>query len=356
MSGGPGLLTGPAHSSAFPAPSPLPPARVRRVVVVLGLLVVLLLAVLASLAVGARSIAPGAVLDALVSPSGSDADVVVRELRVPRTVVGLVVGVALGLAGALAQGHTRNPLADPGLLGVSAGAALAVVVGIALGVSAPLAQGGLAVAGALVASTVVFAIGGVGRRGSSPATQALAGVVLTSLLLALVSAVVLRDATALDAYRFWNVGSVSGRGLDVLVAVLPLLLLGVVLALVNAPALDLLGLGDDVAAGLGVPVARTRLVGLAAVALLTASATAVAGPIAFAGLVCPHVARAAVGVAHRWLVPVSGLVGAVLVLVADVLGRVVARPGELQVGLVLAALGAPVFIAVVRRSRLGAVT
>ncbi len=326
--------------------------RSRRLLLLAGLAALLLVAAVLSLAVGARSIAPGAVWDALVAPTGSDDDVVVRSLRAPRTAVAVLVGVALGTAGALAQGHTRNPLADPGLLGVSAGAALAVVVGITLGVSAPLPQAGLAVVGALVASVVVFTLGGVGRRGSSPATLALAGVVLTALLLSLVSTVVLLDAAALDAYRFWTVGSVAGRGEGVLLAVLPLVAVGLLLALVNAPALDLLGLGDDVAAGLGVSVRRTRLVGLAAVALLTAAATAVAGPIAFVGLVVPHVARAATGPAHRWLVPVSALVGAVLVLLADVVGRVVARPGELQVGIVLAVVGAPVLVALVRSRRL----
>jgi iron complex transport system permease protein len=334
------------------AAEPLRRVRRRRLLLLAGLAVLLLVAVVLSLAVGARAVAPGAVWDALVTPTGSDDDVVVRSLRVPRTATAVVVGVALGTAGALAQGHTRNPLADPGLLGVSAGAALAVVVGITLGVSTPLPQAGLAVVGALVASLVVFALGGVGRRGSSPATLALAGVVLTALLLSLVSTVVLLDAAALDAYRFWTVGSVAGRGSDVLPAVLPLVAVGLVLALVNAPALDLLGLGNDVASGLGVAVRRTRLVGLAAVALLTAAATAVAGPIAFVGLVVPHLARAATGPAHRWLVPVSALVGAVLVLLADVVGRVVARPGELQVGLVLAVVGAPALVALVRSRRL----
>ena len=348
-------MSAPAPARPVAPPEALAPLRRQRTrrLVLLGVLGgLLLLAVVLSLAVGARAIAPAAVWDALLAPTGSDDDVVVRSLRVPRTVTAVAVGVALGVAGALAQGHTRNPLADPGLLGVSAGAALAVVAGIAVGVTAPLPQAALAVGGALAASVVVFAIGGVGRRGSSPATLALAGVVLTALLLSLVSAVVLLDAAALDAYRFWTVGSVAGRGTPVLAAVLPLLAVGLGLAAVNAPALDLLGLGDDVASGLGVPVRRTRLIGLLAVAVLTASATALAGPIAFVGLVVPHVARAATGPAHRWLVPVAGLTGAVLVLLADVAGRLVARPGELQVGIVLALVGAPVLIALVRSRRL----
>lgn len=332
--------------------APLARARTRRLLLVAGLAALLLVAAVLSLAVGARAVPPSAVWDALASPTGSDDDVVVRSLRLPRTLTAVAVGLALGVAGALAQGHTRNPIADPGLLGVSAGAALAVVTGTALGVTSPLPQAGLAVAGALLSSVAVFALGGVGRRGGSPATLALAGVVLTSLLLALVSAVVLLDAAALDAYRFWTVGAVSGRDPQVLVTVLPLLAVGLALAAVNAPALDLLGLGDDVASGLGVSVRRARLTGLLAVTVLTAAATAVAGPLAFVGLVVPHVARALTGPAHRWLVPVAGLAGAVLVLLSDVLGRVVARPGELQVGIVLALVGAPVLVALVRSRRL----
>ena len=348
-----GLSRSPAGPAVDHVPAaPLRRLRTRRLLMVGGLAGLLLLAAALSLAVGARSVPPDAVWDALFSPSGSDDDVVVRSLRVPRTLTAVAVGVALGVAGALAQGHTRNPLADPGLLGVSAGAALAVVTGIMLGVTSPLPQAGLAAVGALLASVVVFSLGGVGRRGSSPATLALAGVVLTSLLLSLVSTVVLLDAAALDAYRFWTVGAVSGRDPQVLVSVLPMLAVGLVLAGVNAPALDLLGLGDDVAQGLGVSVRRSRLTGLLAVALLTAAATAVAGPLAFLGLVVPHVARSLTGPAHRWLVPVSGLAGAVLALLADVAGRLVARPGELQVGIVLALVGAPVLIALVRSRRL----
>lgn len=344
--------TAPEQAPATPTSTRVQGLSGRRLLLALGLVLLLAAVVVLSLVVGARAVAPADVWAALVAPTGTDDDVVVRSLRVPRTLVGVAVGVALGTAGALAQGHTRNPLADPGLLGVSAGAALAVVVGMSVGVTAPVAQAGLATVGALAASVLVFVLGGVGRRGGTPATLALAGVVLTALLLALVSGIVLLDASALDAYRFWTVGSVSGRGLGVLLAVLPLLAIGLLLALVNAPALDVLGLGDDAARGLGVSVRRTRLVGLAAVALLTASATAVAGPIAFVGLVVPHVARAVTGPAHRWLVPVSALAGAILVVLADVVGRVVARPGELQVGVVLALLGAPVLIALVRSRRL----
>ncbi|MET0764671.1 MAG: iron ABC transporter permease [Blastococcus sp.] len=324
-----------------------------RTVGIAGLLVLLAVAAALSIAVGTRSIALPDVWTAVFSPDGTDDDVVVRSLRLPRTVLGLAVGVALGVAGALVQGHTRNPLADPGLLGVSSGAAFAVCLAVyAFGVTSVAGSVWFAMAGALVASVGVFLIGTRGDGGGSPVTLALAGAAVTALLTSLTSALVLTDETTLDAYRFWVVGSLVGRGNDVLGQVLPFLVLGLLLAAVHAPALNTLSLGEDVARGLGLRVGLVRLAGVAAVTLLTGAAVAVTGPIAFVGLVVPHVARAITGPDHRWLLPYAGLIGAVLLLVSDVLGRVAARPGELPVGLVLAVVGAPFFIALVRRRRL----
>jgi ABC-type Fe3+-siderophore transport system permease subunit len=264
-----------------------------------------------------------------------------------------MVGLSLGIAGALAQGHTRNPLGDPGLLGVTAGASLGVVLAIhLLGVGTPAGYVWFAFAGALVGTVLVFSLGSVGRGGATPVTLALAGAALSALFYALVRAILVSDTDSLDAFRFWVVGALAGRGADVAWQVAPFIAVGLVLALVNAPALDLLGLGEDVARGLGQRVWLARSVGLAAVTLLCGAATAACGPIAFVGLVVPHVVRAFTGPAHRWLVPCSGLLGAALLLIADVVGRVVVRPGELQVGIVLALLGAPFFIALIRRRRL----
>jgi iron complex transport system permease protein len=343
-----------APAGTVPAGAARPGRRRARLTVGLLVLLVLLggLAVL-SIAVGARSIAPGDVWSALVSPTGSDDDVVVRALRLPRTLLGIVVGLALGVAGGLIQGHTRNPLADPGLLGVSAGAAFAVCLAVyAFGVTSVTGSVWFALAGALVASVVVFVIGTMGDGGGSPVTLALAGAAVTALLTALTSALVLMDSTTLDTYRFWVVGSLVGRGDGVLLQVLPFVGAGLLLAAVNAPALNTLQMGEDVARGLGQRVGLARAGGVAAVTLLTGAAVAVSGPIAFVGLVVPHLARAVTGPDHRWLLPYSGLLGAVLLVAADVLGRVLARPGELPVGLVLAFVGAPFFIALVRRRRL----
>jgi iron complex transport system permease protein len=308
------------------------------------------LGLLAGVAVGARVLPPAEVWAAIVAPDGGEAAIIVRELRLPRTLLALAAGAALGLAGALIQGHTRNPLADPGLLGVNAGAAFAVVLAIyALGITQPLGYVWFAFGGALVASVVVLSLGSTGPAGATPVTLALAGAAVTAFLTSLTYAVVIADVDTLDAYRFWAVGSVAGRDLDVLAPVLPFLAAGLLLGLANAPGLNTLALGEDVARSLGQRVRLTRAVGVAAVTLLTGSAVAACGPIAFLGLVVPHVARAVTGPDHRWLLPYSALAGSATLLLADVLGRVVVRPGELQVGIVLALVGAPVFVAIVRR-------
>ncbi len=327
--------------------------RRRRLLVVTGLLVLLALVALASLAVGAKPIPISVVWDAIWSPTGTEDDIVVRSLRAPRTLLGIGVGIALGMAGALMQGHTRNPLADPGILGVEAGAAFFVVVGIyALGVTSLFGYVWFAFAGAFTASVLVFVLGSLGRGGPTPVTLALAGVAVSYLLYGLIQAILLADLATLDAYRFWVVGSLAGRDAGVTAQVAPFLLAGLLLAVLNAPGLNLLALGEDVARALGQRVMVIRWTGLAAITLLTGSAVAACGPIAFVGLVVPHVARAFTGPDHRWLLPTAGLAGAVLLLAADVIGRVVVRPGELQVGIVLALVGAPFFIALVRRRRL----
>ena len=327
--------------------------RSRRILGLALLLLLVVVAALASIAVGTRSIGLGELWRSLVDRDlSTDAAVIVRQLRVPRTALGLLVGLALGVAGALMQGHTRNPLGDPGLLGVTAGASLAVVLAIAwFGIGTPSGYVWFAFAGALAGTVLVYVIGSAGRGGPTPVTLALAGAALSALLYALVRAVLVSDQRTLDSFRFWVVGALAGRGADVAWQVAPFIAIGLVLAIANAPALNLLGLGEDVARGLGQRIWPARVVGLTAITLLCGAATAACGPIAFVGLVVPHAVRAVTGPDHRWLIPCSGLMGAALLLSADVLGRVVARPGELQVGIVLALVGAPFFIALVRRRR-----
>lgn len=315
---------------------------------------VLVCVVLASVAVGSRQIPLGTVLDALADPSGSDDEhVVVRSLRVPRTVAGLLVGVALGLAGAVMQGVTRNPLADPGLLGVSAGASFAVVFGISvLGVGSALGYIWFAFAGAAAASVVVYTLGAIGRGGATPVKLALAGAAVGSFLLSMTTAMLLMDQSTLDEYRFWAVGSIAGRDRDVILQLAPFLVVGALMALAAGPVLNSLALGDDVARSLGSRVGRARVFAAAAVVLLVGAATALAGPIAFVGLTIPHVARAITGPDYRWVLAYSMVLAPILLLCSDVIGRVVARPGELQVGIVTAVVGAPFFVMLVRRRRL----
>ena len=330
-----------------------PPTAPRRLGTLALLLALVVAAALASIAIGSRPIGLPEVWGALLDPAlDTDEAVIIRELRMPRTALGLMVGAALGLAGGLMQGHTRNPLGDPGLLGVTAGASLAVVLAIsALGIGTPGGYVWFAFAGALVGTVLVYGIGSAGPGGATPVTLALAGAALSALMYALVRAILVTDEQTLDSFRFWVVGSLAGRDAAVAWQVAPFLALGLVLALANAPALNLLGLGEDVARGLGQRIWLARAVGLAAITLLCGAATAACGPIAFVGLVVPHAVRALTGPDHRWLLPCSALLGAALLLVADVLGRIAARPGELQVGIVLALIGAPFFVALVRRRR-----
>ncbi|WP_024804716.1 iron ABC transporter permease [Nocardia sp. BMG51109] len=331
-----------------------------RVAGLLILTMLLLVAVAAGIAVGARSLSLDTVYHALTCPGGwplscpavTPEDQIVRELRLPRTGLALITGLALGIAGALIQGYTRNPLADAGLLGLNAGAAFLAALSIHLfALTRPEQYIWFAFAGALIAGVVVFAASSAGGGTASPLGLVLAGAAVTALLQALTNAVVLLDPAALDTYRYWVVGTVAGHDANVLVQVLPFLALGTVLALLAAPGLNALGLGEDVARGLGVNVGRNRALGLAAVVLLTGAATAAVGPISFLGLVVPHLARLFTGPDHRWLLPYSGLLGALLLLLADIVGRLVARPGELQTGIVLAAVGAPCFIWFVRRRK-----
>lgn len=330
--------------------------RLRRVSSLLALLVVLAVVVLASVAVGARPLSFGEIWHGLAPPYDAvptEADIIIRDLRLPRTMLGLVTGIALGLAGGLIQGHTRNPLADPGILGVSAGAACAVVLAITfVGVTSAGGYIWFALAGALITSVAVFGLSSVGGRSPSPVSLVLGGAAIAAFLSAITSAVVLLDQSTLDAYRFWVVGSVAARGLDILMPLLPFFAVGILLALANAPALNLLSLGDDVARSLGTSIALNRIVGITAIMLLAGAATAACGPIAFIGLAVPHVARAFTGPDYRWLLPCSALIGAIMLITCDILGRVAARPGELQVGIVLALVGAPFFIALVRRRKL----
>ncbi|MFC5926456.1 FecCD family ABC transporter permease [Micromonospora vulcania] len=336
----------------------MPDTRVRRAVALSTGLVVLAAALagatLLSLAIGSQHVPFGTVLEAVVHPDDASRDsLIVTEVRIPRTLIGLLAGVALGLAGAIIQAVTRNPLADPGILGVNAGAGLAVVIGISVfGVTSLTGYVWFGFAGAAVAAVVVYTIGSLGRGGATPVKLAIAGTALTAALLSFTTAVLVTDVQTYDQFRFWQVGALSGRDIDIARQGLPFLLIGVVIALASVRSLNALALGDDVATSLGQNVSIARLIAAAAVVVLCGTATSMAGPLVFVGLIVPHVARIITGPDHRWLLPYSMLLAPLLLLLADVLGRVIARPGEVQVGIITAVVGAPFFVALARRRRL----
>lgn len=337
--------------------APSRPRRARRTTLVLGLIgcvVLLVLVCLLSIAVGSKQIPLSTVVDALRHYNETNTDhVIVRSLRVPRTLIGLLVGAALGLSGALMQGVTRNPLADPGILGVNGGAALFVVGGIYwFGMSSLTSYVWLAFVGAAAASIAVYLLGSLGREGATPVKLALAGAALTAMLGSLTTALLIGDVDTFDQFRFWSVGSFAGRGPDIAKQVAPFILVGIVLAVFCGRLLNALSLGDDVAKSLGQRVGLARAFVAVVVVLLCGAATAAAGPIGFVGLTIPHVARLVTGPDYRWILPYSALLAPILLLGSDVIGRIVAQPGELQVGIVTAVLGAPFFIVLVRRRKL----
>ena len=307
---------------------------------------------LVSVAVGSKNIPLSVVFEALGHNTGRGDAYVIWDLRIPRTIVGLAVGIALGVAGALIQALTRNPLADPGILGVNAGASFFVALGVAVfGVSSISGYVWFAFIGALVVTVAVYIIGSAGRGGADPVQLTLAGVALGAVLGGIVTAMVLLDPQAFDQMRNWNAGSLVGRDWDILLPVLPFLVVGVLLAVVAAPALNAIALGDDLAKSLGANITRTRIIVIVAVTLLAGGATAIAGPIGFVGLMDPHVARWIVGPDQRWIIAYTIVLAPALVLAADILGRIVIRPGEFPVGIVTAFIGAPVLIVLVRRKK-----
>ncbi|MGA7203904.1 MAG: iron ABC transporter permease [Specibacter sp.] len=323
-----------------------------RVLWLFALLAALAVIVLASLAVGARNVPLPTVLDALFHYDPANGDHAVVMSRLVRTAAGLVVGVALGLAGTAMQGVARNPLADPGILGINAGASLAVVAGIfflgAAGVSSFL---WFAFAGSAVAAVAVYTVASLGRSGATPVKLALAGAAMAAGMGSLMSAMLVTSQDSLDLFRTWQVGALAGKSWDSVLAVLPFVALGAVILLATGKLLNTLALGDDMARGLGQRPGLGRAISGVGIVLLCGSATALAGPIGFIGLVVPHLLRGLVGPDYRWLLPLSMVAAPAVLLLADVAGRVILLPGEVPAGILAAMIGAPVFIAVVRRGK-----
>ncbi|ATE56115.1 FecCD family ABC transporter permease [Actinosynnema pretiosum] len=328
----------------------------RSVVRSLGLLLALAalaLVVALSLWVGTKSIPFTQTWSLLQADDGSGDAAIIRDVRVPRAALGLLAGVSLGLSGALMQALTRNPLADPGLLGVNMGAAAAIVTAIAfLGITSASGYLWFSLAGAAVSAVAVYVLGATGRGTVTPDRLVLSGAALTAVLYAYTSAVLLLNAQTFQSFRFWNVGSLAGRTAETVWQIAPLVVAGVLTALLLGRSLNALALGESTGRALGASPTRTRALGVVAITLMAGAATAAAGPISFLGLTVPHIARAAAGTDQRWVLAYSAVLSPVLLLGADVVGRVVIAPQEVEVGIVTALLGAPVFIALCRRRKL----
>lgn len=335
------------------------PRRTRRPIgrlaaLLLVLLVALTAVAMLSIILGSRDTTLATVWAALTDfDPASTAQTVVREMRLPRTVVGLLAGAALGIGGAILQGATRNPLADPGIMGVNAGAAALIVTAILVLGPMPLSVSVvMAFLGAGLATAVVYIVASFGREGATPVKLALAGAAVSAGLYSVTTGVVMVNVTAFNELRFWQVGSLAGRYWPVVMQTGPIMLVGIIAAMASGRLLNGLALGDDMAVALGQRVRATRVGLFVLVALLCGAATAACGPIVFVGLVIPHVARAICGPDYRWILPFTAVISPMVLLIADVLGRVVAPPGEVQVGVLLGVLGAPAFIALVRRRNL----
>ncbi|UNK70617.1 iron ABC transporter permease [Microbacterium sp. H1-D42] len=326
------------------------PTLVRAAWLVAGVGILLLLCVL-SVAFGSRAVSVDDILAALSGHSDTVSQAAVTQ-RIPRTVLAILVGAALALSGATMQAVTRNPIADPGILGVTNGASLAIVLGIAfVGITHPLAYMGFAIVGAAVAAVFVYLVGSLGRGGATPLKLALAGAATSAAFASLISAVMLPRVDILTSFQAWQVGGVGGADWSRMAMAAPVLAVGAIVCLASARGMNSLALGDDMAAGLGENVARTRMLSALGAVILAGVATAIAGPIGFVGLVVPHMCRMLIGTDHRWLLPFSALAGAALLIASDIIGRVLSPTEEIQVGIITAVIGAPLFIWIVRRQK-----
>lgn len=306
----------------------------------------------ASVAIGTRDVGWSDIAAALRGEIATVAEAAVAT-RIPRTFLAAVAGAALGLAGAVLQGVTRNPLADPGILGINTGASLAVVIGLSwFGMASANAYIWTAILGAGTAAVFVYAVGSAGRGGATPLKLALAGAATSVASSAFIIALILPRANMAGGFRLWQIGGVGGATFDRIWQVVPVLIVGFLICLLSGRRLNMLALGDDTAAAMGERVIAARAISALGAVLLCGGTTAVCGPIGFVGLVVPHFCRLLVGVDYRWLLPFSAIAGAILLIAADIVGRVIARPGEVDVGILTAFIGAPVFIWIVRRQRI----
>lgn len=331
--------------------------RFRKTVgIYLGSIFLLGICVMISLAFGSKNIGISQAINALLNSDDTSFSALVVRERIPRTIFSIMAGASLGISGALMQSITRNPIADPSILGVNTGASLFVVIGIAFfNINSANEYIWIALVGAGITSIFVYTIASIGSGGMTPIKLALAGSATSAVLTSLVSVIILPRSEVIDAYRFWQVGSVSGATWESIHLMLPFLIIGLIISIISAPALDILALGDEVATGLGVNIGIIRIICAIAGVILCGATTAIAGPIGFVGLMIPHSIRLIFGSNLRGLVPMSAIGGAVILTISDVLGRVIGSPGELQVGIITAFLGAPILIIIARKAKVRAI-
>lgn len=326
-------------------------------IMLLGAVSVIALAAAAALSIafGSRQISVDLLVDALRSARSADSSLEARIIyeRIVRTIFSMLSGAALGVSGALMQAVTRNPIADPSILGVNTGASLFVVIGITFfGLSSANQFIVFALLGAGLTAILVYSISSIGSGGATPIKLALAGTAVSAALTSLVTAVILRRGQVMDAFRFWQIGSVGAASWDSIMLAAPMIVIGLIIAIATAPSLNALALGDDVATGLGVKTGLLRIVSAFAGVLLCGAITAIAGPIGFIGLMAPHIMRLLLGPDQRILMPMSAVAGAVILIAADVAGRLIARPGEIEVGILTAFVGAPILVIVAMKSKM----
>jgi len=324
----------------------------RTLAVYAGSIIALSLCAFASLAWGSKNINFSQVIKSLLDSNDMSFSALVVRERLSRTVFSIIAGASLGVSGALMQSITRNPIADPGILGVNTGASLFVVIGIAFfGIDTANQFIWFALTGSALTAVFVYMIASAGNGGMTPIKLALSGSAASAVLTSLVSVIMLPRSNAMDAFRFWQVGSVSGATWESVLLILPFIAAGLAISMLSAPALNALALGDEAATGLGVKVGITRLACAAAGVMLTGAITAIAGPIGFIGLMVPHSIRLIIGSDYKSIIPLSALLGASLLVISDVIGRVIGSPGEIQVGIITAFLGAPILIIIARKAK-----
>lgn len=323
--------------------------------VLIPLIILLGVCILASLAFGSRMIGWADLMDGLFHPDVQSHEANVVRQRIVRTIFSLMCGAALGVSGALMQSVTRNPIADPSILGVNTGASLFVVCGIAFfNISSTNQYIWIAIAGAILTAIFVFGIGSMGSGGATPLKLVLAGAATSAILSSLVVAIMIPRTNVMDQFRFWQVGSVGAGSWDAIITFIPFLIIGILIAIFTGPGLNALALGDEVATGLGVRTGTIRLIAALGGVLLCGATTALAGPIGFIGLLATHVIRLLIGPDLRYIIPMSALSGAIILTMSDVLGRLLGSPGELEVGIVTAFVGAPILILITMKAKIRA--